>query len=44
VLLGSMLGARVLVVVETRLLRIVFGLVILALGVEMIYKGITGNL
>ncbi|HEV3256917.1 MAG TPA: sulfite exporter TauE/SafE family protein [Gemmataceae bacterium] len=44
VLLGSMLGARVLVVVETRLLRIVFGLVILALGVEMIYKGISGNL
>jgi uncharacterized membrane protein YfcA len=44
VLLGSLLGARVLVVAETRILRIVFGLVILALAIEMIYKGLTGEL
>jgi uncharacterized protein len=44
VLLGSMLGARVLAVARTRLLRLVFGLVILALAVEMIYQGLTGRL
>jgi uncharacterized protein len=44
VLLGSMLGARVLAAAQTRLLRIVFGLVILALAVEMIYQGLTGRL
>jgi uncharacterized membrane protein YfcA len=43
-LLGSMLGARVLPVARTRALRIVFGVVILALSVEMIYKGLTGRL
>ena len=44
VLLGSYLGTRVLVAAETRILRIVFGLVILALAIEMIYKGLTGGL
>jgi uncharacterized protein len=44
VLLGSLVGARVLVLVETRVLRIVFGVVIFALAIEMIYKGFTGNL
>ena len=44
VLLGSMIGARVLTVARTRTLRIVFGLVIVALAVEMIYKGLTGGL
>jgi uncharacterized membrane protein YfcA len=44
VLLGSLLGARVLVVAETRILRIIFGLVILALAVEMIYQGLSGEL
>jgi uncharacterized membrane protein YfcA len=43
VLLGSLLGTRVLVVARTRILRIVFGLVILALAVEMIYSGLTGR-
>jgi len=44
VLLGSVLGTRVLVVARTRVLRVVFGLVILALAIQMIYKGITGGL
>jgi len=44
VLLGSLLGARVLVKAQTRLLRIVFSLVILGLALEMIYNGITGRL
>ena len=43
VLLGSLLGTRVLVAAETGVLRLVFGLVIVALAVEMIYKGLTGN-
>jgi uncharacterized membrane protein YfcA len=44
VLLGSVVGTRVLVVAGTRALRIVFGLVILALAIEMIYQGLTGGL
>src|SRR5262249_35640795 len=44
VLLGSFLGTRVLVRARTRWLRIIFGLVILALAVQMIYKGLTGGL
>jgi uncharacterized membrane protein YfcA len=44
VLLGSWLGTRVLVRASVPALRIVFGVVILALAVEMIYKGLTGNL
>src|SRR3954466_12049791 len=43
VLMGSMLGARVLTGARVKVLRIVFGVVILALGVEMIYKGLTGR-
>jgi uncharacterized membrane protein YfcA len=42
VLLGAMLGARVLKAAPTGTLRIVFGLVILALAVEMILHGLTG--
>jgi hypothetical protein len=44
VLLGSVLGTRVLVVARTRVLRVVFGVVILALAIQMIYKGVTGGL
>jgi uncharacterized membrane protein YfcA len=44
VLAGSMAGARVLMVTETKLLRRVFTVVILALGLQMIYKGIWGGL
>jgi uncharacterized membrane protein YfcA len=40
VLLGSLLGARVLTVVHTRWLRIVFGVVIVALALQMIYNGL----
>jgi uncharacterized membrane protein YfcA len=43
VLVGSMLGARVLVIVEARILRIVFAVVIVALALEMIYKGLSGG-
>ena len=43
VLLGSLLGARLLVLLDTRVLRRVFGLVILALAVQMIYKGLSGG-
>jgi uncharacterized protein len=41
VLLGALLGAKVLVHAPTKALRLVFGLVILALAVEMIVNGIT---
>jgi uncharacterized membrane protein YfcA len=48
VLLGALLGAKVLKAVATPTLRIVFSIVILALAVEMIfkglYKGVTGGL
>ena len=44
VLLGSLLGTRVLVVAKTGVLRIVFGAVILAMAAQMIYKGLTGRL
>jgi uncharacterized protein len=44
VLLGSVLGARVLASVKTRWLRMIFGGVILLLGLEMIYKGLSGRL
>src|SRR5262249_61775153 len=43
VLLGSLLGARVLVAARVRLLRLVFVAVIVALALQMIYKGITGE-
>ena len=44
VLLGSFLGSRVLAAAETRVLRIVFGVTIVALGAEMIVKGIIGRM
>jgi hypothetical protein len=44
VLVGSVLGTRVLVRIEPRILRIVFGVVILALAVQMIYKGLSGGI
>src|SRR5713226_555345 len=42
VLLGSLAGTRVLARARTRPLRIIFSLVLLLLGVEMIYNGLTG--
>jgi uncharacterized membrane protein YfcA len=44
VLLGALLGTRVLLGAKTRVLRWVFSLVILALGLEMIYNGFMGKL
>jgi uncharacterized protein len=44
VLLGSLLGARILPRARTPVLRVIFAIVILAMAIEMIYKGLTGNL
>ena len=44
VLAGSLLGARVLMRTGSRVLRLVFSLVILVMAVEMLYNGITGKL
>jgi uncharacterized membrane protein YfcA len=44
VLLGSVIGAKVLMRVRVNLLRIVFAGVIAATGIEMIYNGLTGRL
>jgi uncharacterized membrane protein YfcA len=43
-LVGSMFGARVLIKARTKTLRIVFSVVIVALGAEMIFNGFTGRL
>jgi hypothetical protein len=43
-LAGSMLGAKVLVNARTKILRVVFSAVIVALGLEMIFNGFTGRL
>jgi uncharacterized protein len=43
VLIGSLMGTRVLVKTQTKLLRQVFSLVIVLLGTEMMFKGITGG-
>jgi len=44
VLTGSLLGTRVLAKTKTRSLRLVFSVVIVLLGVEMLYKGIAGRI
>jgi uncharacterized protein len=44
VLAGSMLGARILTSAPTRSLRVLFGAVIAALAIEMLYQGMTGGL
>ena len=44
VLAGSLIGARVLPGARPRVLRIVFALVIVALGIQMIYKGVVEEL
>jgi uncharacterized membrane protein YfcA len=44
VLAGSLLGTRVLVKVHPKWLRRIFSVVIVALGSEMLYKGITGRI
>ncbi len=44
VLSGSLLGARVLAGANVRVLRYLFAAVIMVLGVEMIFNGVTGRL
>jgi uncharacterized protein len=44
VLIGSIIGTRVLVRAKANWLRIVFSLVIVTLGIEMIYGALTGRL
>ncbi|MGH9540092.1 MAG: sulfite exporter TauE/SafE family protein [Terriglobales bacterium] len=44
VLAGSLVGTRILVQAETKWLRLVFSLVILSLGAQMIYKGLAGRM
>lgn len=44
VLAGSLVGTRFLVVAGTRVLRIVFAVTIVFLGLQMIFKGVTGRL
>jgi uncharacterized membrane protein YfcA len=44
VLPGSLVGARLLAGARSRVLRMLFGGVILVLGIEMIYKGLGGRL
>jgi uncharacterized protein len=44
VLMGSVVGTRVLVSTQTNRLRLIFALVIVALGIEMIYNALTGKL
>src|SRR6202167_3950963 len=44
VLAGSIVGARLLVRIRVPILMVIFAVVIVALGVEMIYSGATGRL
>jgi uncharacterized membrane protein YfcA len=44
VLAGSLTGARILSVARPRVLRLVLGGVVLLLGLEMFYEGLTGRL
>ncbi|KAF3889544.1 MULTISPECIES: sulfite exporter TauE/SafE family protein [Nostocales] len=44
VLLGAWYGARLLVKLNTKMLHAIFSILILTIGVQMIYKGFTGDL
>ena len=44
VLAGSLAGTRVLLQAETKWLRLVFSLIILLLGAQMIYNGVAGKI
>jgi uncharacterized membrane protein YfcA len=44
VLIGAFLGSKVLVRANVRVLRAIFGFVLLVVAVEMIYNGLTGRL
>lgn len=43
VLIGSLMGTRVLVKTQTKRLRLVFSMVIVLLGIEMLLKGLAGR-
>jgi uncharacterized membrane protein YfcA len=43
VLCGSLLGARLLPRLEVKTLRLVFGVVVSVMAIEMIVKGVTGS-
>lgn len=43
VLLGAMLGSKILLKSDTGKLRIVFAVIIFIVAIDMIYKGLTGN-
>ncbi len=43
VLAGALLGARLLTAARTHHLRLIFTAVVIVLGVEMLYKGLTGG-
>lgn len=44
VLLGAIAGTRILIASGTRILRMVFDIVIFALAIQMIHKGLTGGI
>lgn len=44
VLLGSFLGAKILVAAPVRALRLIFSIVIVVMAIEMIYNGLTGSI
>ncbi|MCE5228714.1 sulfite exporter TauE/SafE family protein [bacterium] len=44
VLVGSMAGAKILFKIRTKLLRKIFAVIILLLGLQLIYKGIMGGI
>jgi uncharacterized membrane protein YfcA len=44
VILGALTGARILVKIHNRVLRIIFSIVICFLGLQLLYKGLTGGL
>jgi uncharacterized membrane protein YfcA len=44
VLAGSLLGTRVLIKADTKWLRRVFSIVIVFLGIEMLYQGLSGRI
>jgi uncharacterized protein len=44
VLAGSLMGTRLLVKTETKQLRLVFSIVIVLLGLQMIYQGLAGKI
>jgi uncharacterized membrane protein YfcA len=42
VLAGALIGARILAVTRSARLRVIFNIIMVVLGVEMLYRGLTG--